>query len=196
MAPAAPGRPALGRSGGAPTAEGSDIECRRGFTDLTAGDCIDPLLIRVPRPAGSLSDIEAGTARGIKGLLTDPGIGNTSLTHQRQQLPRSLICDELLVWKSRPVLHRRPPLKAAAEDGDEERTTIRSPRERSDLQQTPTKTLQPQCQPQAGPRQHSTKTKTKTQNENDQPKRKPQTKTKTVLVLVGRSRWPISSDRP
>src|SRR5712664_441512 len=86
------------------------------------------------------------------------------------------------------------PLHRKRSEGadDDERMTIRSPRERSELRQTPTKTLQPQCQPQAGARLHSTKTKTKTQNENDQPKRKPQTKTKTVLVLVGRSRWSFS----
>jgi hypothetical protein len=169
--------------GSAAARDGSDIECRRRFTDLTARDRIDPLLIRVPRPARSLRDIQAGAAGGIESLLTDPGIGNARLPHQRQQLPRSLICDELLVWKSRPVLHRRPPLNAAAEDDDEERTTIEAQRERSELQQTPTKTLQPQCQPQAGARLHPTKTKTKTINENEKPKRKPQTKT----VLVARS---------
>src|SRR5216683_1163593 len=153
--------------GSAAARDGSNVECCCCLTDLTAGDRIDPLLIRVPRPARGFRDVQAGAAGSIESLLTDPGIGNTSLTHQRQQLPRSLICDELLVWKSRPVLHRRPPLKAAAEDDDEERTTIRSPRERSELQQTSTKTLQPQCQPQAGARLPPTKTKTKTINENE-----------------------------
>src|SRR5712664_4924166 len=158
-----------GSVGSAAARHGSDIERSCCFTDLTARDCVDALLVRAPRPARSLRDIEAGTAGSIEGLLTDPGIGNARLTHQRQQLPRSLICDELLVWKSRPVLHRRPPLKAAAEDDDEERTTIEAQRERSELQETPTKTLQPQCQPQAGARLHPTKTKTKTTTQNEKP---------------------------
>jgi hypothetical protein len=77
------------------------------------------------------------------------------------------------------------PLHRKRSEGadDDERTTIRSPRERSELQQTSTKTLQPQCQPQAGARLHPTKTKTKTTNENENPKRKRRGKP-TVLVLV------------
>src|SRR5260370_5859692 len=80
------------------------------------------------------------------------------------------------------------PLHRKRSEGadDDERTTIRSQRERSELRQTPTKTLQPQCQPQAGARLPPRKTKTKTINENENPKRKPQTK--TVLALVTRSR--------
>src|SRR5260370_25539511 len=74
------------------------------------------------------------------------------------------------------------PLHRKRSEGadDEERTTIRSPRERSEPDQTPPKTLQPQCQPQAGARLPPRK-----------PKRKPPTKTKSVLVLVlvARSRW-------
>src|SRR6202171_4966029 len=66
------------------------------------------------------------------------------------------------------------PLHRKRSEGadDEERPTIQSPRERSDLQQTSTKTLQPQCQPQAGTRLHPTKTKTTTINENENHKRK------------------------
>jgi hypothetical protein len=46
-----------------------------------------------------------------------------------------LIRSQGFVWKSRPVRHRRPPSKngAAGEADDDERTTIRSPRERSEL---------------------------------------------------------------
>src|SRR5216684_8951058 len=102
--PAGAGCPCVGNVGSATAPESSDIECRCRLTDLTAGDRIDPLLIRAPRPAGSLCDVQAGAAGSIESLLTDPGIGNTSLTHQRQQLPRSLICDELLVWKTKTVL--------------------------------------------------------------------------------------------
>jgi len=76
-------------------------------------------------------------------------------------------------------------LKAAAEDDDEEeRTTIRSPRERSELQQAPTKNIAAAV-PAAGWReaapnenqnenhQRKRKTKTKTSNENLKRKRKP-----------------------
>src|SRR5258708_2875513 len=95
-----------GRSvSGAAARDGSDIERGRGLADLTAGDRVDALLICAPRPAGSLRDVQASAAGSIESLLTDPGIGNTSLAHQRQQLPSSLICDELLVCNSRPVLH-------------------------------------------------------------------------------------------
>src|SRR5260370_6694149 len=79
------------------------------------------------------------------------------------------------------------PLHRKRSEGadDDERTTIRSQRERSELRQTPTKTLQPQCQPQAGARLHPRKnqkpsTKTKTLNENL--KRKPFSFSLLVLV--------------
>src|ERR1700682_56166 len=74
------------------------------------------------------------------------------------------------------------PLHRKRSEGadDEERTTIRSPRERSELGQTPTTTLQPQCQPQAGAGVPQTKPIT----ENDHPKRNQ----KPLVVLVGRSR--------
>src|ERR1700687_2493336 len=67
------------------------------------------------------------------------------------------------------------PLHRKRSEGadDEERTTIEAQRERSELAKTPTKTLQPQCQPQAGARLPPTKTKTKTKNQNENPKRKP-----------------------
>jgi len=52
--PAGAGCPCVRSVGSAPARDGSDIECRRGLTNLTAGDRIDPLLIRAPRPAGSL----------------------------------------------------------------------------------------------------------------------------------------------
>jgi hypothetical protein len=79
------------------------------------------------------------------------------------------------------------PLHRKRSEGadDEELTTIRSQRERSELQQTPSKTLQPQCQPQAGARlphekpKRKPSTKTKTPNQNF--KRKPQTRSQTLL---------------
>jgi hypothetical protein len=80
----------------------------------------------------------------------------------------SFSCGRVVQFVIVGLLHR----KRSEEADDDERTTIRSPRERSELQQTPTKTLQPQCQPQAGARL-PTKAKTKTINENENPKRKP-----------------------
>src|ERR1700682_3249957 len=87
------------------------------------------------------------------------------------------------------------PLHRKRSEGadDEEQTTIRSPRERSELGQTPTKTLQPQCQPQAGARLPPTKTQnenpqTKTTNQNENLKRKPFSFSLLVLVFVLRFR--------
>src|ERR1700682_6837234 len=70
----------------------------------------------------------------------------------------SFSCGRVVQFFIVGLLHR----KRSEGADDEEQTTIRSPRERSELGQTPTKTLQPQCQPQAGARLPPTKTKTKT----------------------------------
>src|SRR5260370_36930833 len=96
----------------------------------------------------------------------------------------SFSCGRVVQFVMVGPLHR----KRSEGADDAERTTIRSQRERSELGQTPSKTLQPQCQPQAGARLHPTKTKTKTINDNENPTRKPQTKT----VLVARFRFSCS----
>src|ERR1700682_6125485 len=84
----------------------------------------------------------------------------------------SLSCGRVVQFFIVGPLHRKRSEGAA----DEERTTIEAQRERSELRNTPTKTLQPQCQPQAGARlpqpkrKPSTKTKNQNENENDAPR--------------------------
>src|SRR5260370_38169391 len=92
----------------------------------------------------------------------------------------SFSCGRVVQFVIGGPLHR----KRSEGADDDERTTIRSPRERSELQQASTKTLQPQCQPQAGARLPPTKTKTKTSNENLKRKLKPY----SLLVLDARAR--------
>src|SRR5229473_2350561 len=115
-------------------AEPCDVQRGDGLRSFSARNDKDPLLIS-PRAARRLCDIQAHTLGSSQSLIAQLQIRDRSVLHHHKQFASDLIRSQGFVWKSRPVRHRRPPSKngAAGEADDDERTTIRSPRERSEL---------------------------------------------------------------
>ena len=105
-----------------------------GLRSFSASNDKDPLLIS-PGAARSLCDIQADTLGSSQSLITQLEICDLCPFHRNKQLASDLVRSQGFVWQSCPVRHRRPPSKkgAAREADDDERTTIRSPRERSEL---------------------------------------------------------------
>jgi hypothetical protein len=115
-----------------------------GLRSFSASNDKDPLLIS-PNAPRTLCDIQAHTFGSSQSLIVQLQICDLRPLHRHKQLASDLIRSQGFVWKSRPVPHRRPPSKkgAAGEADDDERTTIRSPRERSELRSS-SKSLQAQ----------------------------------------------------
>src|SRR5258708_18011918 len=115
-------------------AKSGNVQRSHRFGSFSTCNDKDPLLISPSAPR-TLCDVETHTLGSSQSLIAELRIRDRSVLHRDKQLASDLIRGEVLVWKSRPVRHRRPPSKngAAGEADDDERTTIRSPRERSEL---------------------------------------------------------------
>src|SRR5258708_40061493 len=105
-----------------------------GLRSFSASNDKDPLLIS-PGATRSLCDIQPHTLGSSQSLVTQLQICDLRLFTATSS-SSDLIRSQGFVWKSRPARHRRPPSKngAAGEADDDERTTVRSQRERSELQ--------------------------------------------------------------
>src|SRR5260370_19078693 len=124
--------------------ESCNVQRSHRFGCFAAGNARDALLIRTSA-SGGFSNLETHTLGSSQSLIPQLQIGDLRLLHRANQLASNLIRIQGLVWKSLPDRHRRPPSKngAAGAADDDERTTIRSPRERSELRSS-SKSLQAQ----------------------------------------------------
>src|SRR5260370_21207065 len=116
------------------TAESCDVQRGDGLRSFSASNDKDPLLIRT-NASSCFSNVETHTLGSSQSLITRLQICDLCPLHRHKQLASDLIRSQGFVWKSRPVRHRLPPPKNGppGQADDDERTTVRSPREPSEL---------------------------------------------------------------